>query len=66
MTELAYLKRIKNKAKSCVKRAQYKGGLEPGDGEHVLSQYLLHDLEKAIEKYEKFLKGQKSAKKKGR
>lgn len=56
MTELGRLKKIKNKAKACVKRAKIVCGLESRDNETTVPPYLLDALSKEIERYEKSLK----------
>ena len=59
MTELNRLKRIKNRAKACVKGSNTVCGLEHGDGETTISPYLLDSLAKEIERYEKEQKASK-------
>ncbi len=53
MTELDRLKRIKNRAKACVRGSKTICGLEAYDNEATVPPYLLDSLAKEIERYEK-------------
>lgn len=61
MTELDRLKRIKNKAKACVRGAKRICGLECSDTEMKVPPCLMDALEKEIERYEKSLKEERPA-----
>lgn len=63
MTELDRLKRIKNKAKACVRESK-TAFLPPGgaDGrESTISPYLLDELAEEIGKYERWLKKERAS-----
>jgi len=59
MTELARLRRIKAKAKACVRASRRIFGLECSDTEMKVPPHLMDALAAEIERYEKSLKKKK-------